>query len=44
MKKIYEIPEAEEIRTDLEMGLLTTTGSEKPIEEDDVMPEDSWDD
>lgn len=43
MKKKYEIPEAEELRISLEMGLLTTTGSEKPIEEDDVMPDDSWD-
>ena len=42
MKKKYEIPEAEEIRISLEMGLLQTTGSDKPIVivDDEVMPED----
>lgn len=30
MKKKYEIPEAEELRISLEMGLLTTTGSVNP--------------
>ncbi len=30
MKKKYEIPEAEELRISLEMGLLTTTGSVDP--------------
>ncbi len=37
MRKLYEIPEAEELRTELEMGLLTTTGSVDPW---DVMPND----
>ena len=37
MKKKYEIPEAEELRISLEMGLLTTTGSVDPW---GVMPND----
>lgn len=39
MKKKYEIPEAEELHTELEMGLLTVTGGEDPWD-DGVMPED----
>ncbi len=39
MKKKYEIPEAEELHTDLEMGLLTATGGQAPFT-DEVMPED----
>ena len=43
MKKKYEIPEAETIRTELEAGLLKDTiGGGGPIEED-VMPEDEID-
>ncbi len=43
MKKKYEIPEAEAIRTELEAGLLTDTiGGGGPIEED-VMPDDEID-
>lgn len=33
MKKKYEIPEAEELRISLEMGLLTVTGSD----DDDII-------
>lgn len=40
MKKKYEIPEAEEFRISLEMGLLTVTGHEEPW---GVMPDDSDD-
>lgn len=39
MKKKYEIPEAEEIRTELETGLLIVTGGEDPWD-NGVMPED----
>lgn len=44
MKKKYEIPEAEELRISLEMGLLQTTGSDQPIiiDPDEVMPEDEF--
>ena len=48
MRKLYEIPEAEAIRTKLEMGLLSTTGSwggwgvkpEDPEEFDDPIEEE----
>ena len=44
MKKKYEIPEAEELRISLEMGLLTTTGSVnpwnvKPNDPDEILDE-----
>jgi hypothetical protein len=43
MKKKYEIPEAEELRVSLEMGLLTVTGGQDPFEEE-VIQDDSFDD
>lgn len=43
MKKKYEIPEAEAICTELEMGLLTVTGGQDPFEEE-VIPDDSYED
>lgn len=45
MKKKYEIPEAEELRIALEIGLLTITGGDDDIPHG-VMPadEDSFED
>lgn len=42
MRKLYEIPEAEELRTELEMGLLQDTVKPGDPIIEDVMPEDDF--